>query len=161
MSIDILAADYRDPRHAQDLSYLLNCYALDPMGGGEALPEQVRLRLAGELAALPHAFSVLCYIDDEPAGLVNCFEGFSTFQCRRLVNIHDVVVLEQFRGRGISSLMLAEVEAIARRRDCCKLTLEVLEGNLAAQRAYRRFGFEAYQLDPTEGSAMFWQKSLD
>ena len=161
MCIDIVEADYRNPRHARDIGYLLNCYALDPMGGGEPLPEPVRSRLAGELAALPHAFSVLCYIDGEPAGLVNCFEGFSTFQCRRLVNIHDVVVVEDFRSRGISSLMLAEVEAIARRRDCCKLTLEVLEGNLAAQRAYRRFGFEGYQLDPSAGSALFWHKSLE
>ncbi len=161
MRIDIVQADYRDPRHAQDIGYLLNCYALDPMGGGEALPEQVRSRLAGELAALPQAFSVLCYLDDQPAGLVNCFEGFSTFRCRPLVNIHDVVVLEEFRGRGISSLMLAEVEVIARRRDCCKLTLEVLEGNLAAQGAYRKVGFEGYQLDPSAGSALFWQKALD
>ena len=32
-------------------------------------------------------------------GLVNCIEGFSTFACRPLVNVHDVVVRESHRGR--------------------------------------------------------------
>ncbi len=117
--------------------------------------------LATELSRRPHAFSVLCYIDGRPAGLVNCFEGFSTFRCKPLVNIHDVVVIDEFRGRGVSRKMLQRVEAIARQRGCCKLTLEVLEGNEAARRAYRRYGFSGYQLDPAAGQALFWEKHLE
>ena len=56
--------------------------------------------------------------------------------------------------------MLTQVEDIARQRGCCKLTLEVLEGNKAAQRSYRGFGFEGYQLVPEMGRAMFWEKPL-
>jgi ribosomal protein S18 acetylase RimI-like enzyme len=77
-----------------------------------------------------------------------------------LVNIHDIVVLPKYRGRGISQFLLQEVEAIAREKGCCKLTLEVLEGNKVAQKAYTRFGFRDYVLDPSAGKALFWQKML-
>ena len=56
--------------------------------------------------------------------------------------------------------MLAEVESIARDHDCCKLTLEVLEGNHIAKNAYQKLGFAGYELDPDTGQAVFWQKSL-
>ena len=161
MKIDIIRADYRDPRHARDLVYLLNAYAEDPMGGGRALPASVRDKLAAALAELPHAFSLLCYVDGAPAGLANCLEGFSTFKCRKLVNIHDIAVLPAFRGMGLARRLLEQVEAVARERGCCKLTLEVLEGNAGAQAAYRKFGFASYELDPALGRAMFWEKPLD
>lgn len=156
----VTQADYHDATHAHAIVELLNAYAVDPMGGGEPLPELVRTTLVGRLAALPHAFSVLCFVDGLPAGLVNCFEGLSTFEARPLVNIHDVIVSTAHRGKGISQQMLAEVERIARERGCCKLTLEVLEGNEAAQGAYKKLGFASYELDPAMGRAMFWQKKL-
>uniref|UniRef100_UPI0035583619 GNAT family N-acetyltransferase n=2 Tax=Pseudomonadota TaxID=1224 RepID=UPI0035583619 len=59
-----------------------------------------------------------------------------------------------------SQKMLAKVEEIARQRGCCKLTLEVLEGNEVAKAAYQKQGFDGYQLDPQMGRAMFWQKVL-
>ncbi|WP_295474698.1 GNAT family N-acetyltransferase [uncultured Pseudomonas sp.] len=156
----VLQASYTNPVHADAIGEMLNHYAEDVMGGGQSLPADIREQLASELAKRPHAFSVLAFVAGEPVGLVNCFEGFSTFACRPLVNIHDVVVLHSHRGLGISQKMLAKVEEIARQRGCCKLTLEVLEGNEAAQAAYRRQGFDDYQLDPQMGRALFWQKGL-
>ncbi|WP_338649442.1 GNAT family N-acetyltransferase [Pseudomonas sp. ML2-2023-3] len=156
----VLQASYSNPLHANSLAFLLDQYARDVMGGGQGLAAEVRENLAVEMSKRPHAFSVLAFVAGEPVGLVNCFEGFSTFACRPLVNIHDVVVLEVFRGKGISQKMLAEVEKIARQRGCCKLTLEVLEGNVAAQAAYRKMDFAGYELDPQMGAAMFWQKVL-
>ena len=160
MSITVILADYADANVAKDIAFLLNHYAEDPMGGGTSLPEAIQQNLAAKLAQVPNAFSVLCYVNDQAAGLINCFQGFSTFQCKPLINIHDISVHREFRGRGISQLMLAKVEAIARQRDCCKLTLEVIEGNQVAQQAYVKYGFAGYQLDATMGSALFWQKSL-
>lgn len=160
MNIKVLRADYLDERHARDLGCLLNSYALDPMGGGSALIPSVQQNLAAELARLPHAFSLICYVDGEPAGLANCFEAFSTFSCKPLINIHDIAVLAGFRGLGLSQLMLTEIEKIASEKGCCKITLEVLEGNIAARNAYEKFGFDAYELDPSLGKAMFWQKPI-
>ena len=160
MKIDVMRADYLDPQQASDIVFLLNSYATDPMGGGEALLPHVQQNLVATLATLPHALTLLCYVDDQPAGLANCFEGFSTFSCKKLLNIHDIAVLAKFRGHGLSQHLLRAVEAEAVARGCAKLTLEVLEGNVAARAAYEKFGFGAYQLDQAMGQAMFWQKSL-
>ncbi|HHL31457.1 MAG TPA: GNAT family N-acetyltransferase, partial [Oceanospirillales bacterium] len=75
-------------------------------------------------------------------------------------NIHDLIVATEFRGRGLSTKMLKMVEEIAIERNCCKLTLEVLENNVIAINSYKKFGFENYQLDPIMGKAEFWQKNL-
>ncbi len=156
----VLQASYSNPIHAQAIGFLINQYAEDAMGGGQSLSQDTREQLAIELAKRSHAFSVLAFIAGEPVGLINCFEGFSTFACRPLVNIHDVVVVAAVRGQGIGQKMLAKVEEIARQRGCCKITLEVLEGNESAQAAYSKQGFSDYQLDPQMGKALFWQKAL-
>lgn len=156
----ITTADLSNPEHARALVFLLNEYAKDEMGGQEELSGHVKANLAAALRQRPGAHAVLAYVDEQPAGLAICFEGFSTFACRPLLNIHDLVVLPAYRGRGLSKKLLGQVEAIARQLDCCKLTLEVLEGNTLAQAAYRGCGFDGYQLDPQTGKALFWQKKL-
>jgi len=159
-TLQVVIADYRDPKHAADLVALMDEYARDPFGGGEPLAENCRQALTAKLAEFPGAFSVLAYRGDQPLGLVNCFMGFSTFTCKPLVNIHDVVVSESVRGGGICTAMFEKVVAVARERGCCKLTLEVLEKNLPAQAAYRKIGFRPYALDESFGQAEFWQRYL-
>lgn len=158
---EIVRVRYDDARHADALIALLEAYARDPAGGGEPLSDFARGNLIAALAARPFVFSVLAFDDGTPVGLVNAIEGFSTFACQPLVNVHDVVVLPSHRGRGIAALMFAEVEAIARERNACKLTLEVLDGNAAARALYQRLGFTAYQLDPAMGQAQFLHKWLE
>ena len=158
--IDILIADYKRPSHQQAILMLLDAYASDPMGGGRGLDEAAKRRLLPLLAEQSGAFSVLAFFDRKPAGLVNCFQALSTFQAKPLINIHDVTVLPEYRGRGLSTAMLCKVENVARQRGCCKLTLEVLEGNEIARRAYEKFGFSGYELDPALGQALFWEKKL-
>lgn len=131
------------------------------MGGGKPLSDYAKTHLIAEMAARASLFSVLAFNGTEAIGLVNCAEGFSTFACRPLVNIHDVAVIPAYRGRGIATKMLARVEHLARMRGACKLTLEVLTGNHAAVRLYSANGFDAYQLDPQMGHANFLQKWLD
>lgn len=160
-NIQVLDVDYADARQAQELVELLNSYAVDPAGGGKGLSEFARQNLPSALAARSQAFSVIAYQNGDAIGLVNCIEGFSTFACRPLVNVHDVVVLEQHRGQGVAARMLERVETLARGRGACKLTLEVLQGNQSAMRLYQRLGFAGYQLDPAMGQAGFMQKWLD
>jgi ribosomal protein S18 acetylase RimI-like enzyme len=160
MEIKVSRVDYKNSQQTNDLLYLLNTYALDPMGGGKALDKYVIDNLVSELSVLPHAFSVIGYIENEPVGLINCFEAFSTFLCKPLVNIHDVIVLKEHRGKGISQKMLSFVEKISADKGCCKLTLEVLSGNKIAKSSYQKYGFTGYELDPTLGKAEFWQKLI-
>jgi GNAT superfamily N-acetyltransferase len=160
VTIEVVLADYRDAAQAAALVELLDGYARDPAGGGTPLSAQVRAELPAALAARPQAFSVLAYDDGQAVGLINCVEGFSTFACRPLVNVHDVVVASSHRGQRLAQRMLERVEQEARARGACKLTLEVLSGNVSARKAYEREGFADYQLDPAFGSAMFMQKKL-
>ncbi len=159
--IGVVRARYDDPSHAAALVDLLDHYARDPAGGGEPLSDFARGNLVASLAARPFVFSVLAFEGNTPVGLINAIEGFSTFACKPLVNVHDVVVAAGHRGRGIAARMFAEVEGIARERGACKLTLEVLDGNAAARALYQRLGFTAYQLDPAMGNAQFLHKWLD
>lgn len=160
MSTRIVVADYLNPTHAQHIVELMEVYALDPMGGGKPLAEKVKQSLVSEMAKRPFLFTLICYVDDNPAALVNCIEGFSTFAGKPLINIHDVVVNSEYRGEGLSQRMLEQVSMIAKDKGCCKITLEVLEGNHVAQQAYCKHGFAGYELDPKMGKAMFWQKAL-
>jgi ribosomal protein S18 acetylase RimI-like enzyme len=160
MTIALENVDFTDPKHEKDMLFLLDHYAKDPMGGGKPLAEDVKKNLAKALSKLPHAFAVIAYAGAEPAGLITCFEGFSTFACKPLISIHDIIVHASFRGYGISQKLLEAVEGIAHEKACCKITLEVLEGNEIAKNAYRKFGFEGYELDPQMGKAEFWEKSL-
>ncbi len=160
MNIEVKIADYLDKEQAIDIGYLLDAYSQDEMGGSQSLSDSLKSNLANELSKLPHAFSVICYVNNKPAGLVNCFEAFSTFKCKPLINIHDVIVVNKFRGLGLSQRMLSKVEEIAKSKGCCKITLEVLEGNKVAQKSYIKFGFAGYELDPVMGKALFWQKNV-
>jgi ribosomal protein S18 acetylase RimI-like enzyme len=158
--VRIARLDPRSPVDAAALVALLDEYARDPTGGGVALGAEARARLPGLLASRPHYLGLLAWTGDTPVGLVNAFEGVSTFKARPLLNIHDIAVTATHRGRGIGRRLLAEAEAHARSRGCCKLTLEALEGNAVALALYRAFGFRAYTLDAAMGRATFHEKWL-
>lgn len=160
-AITVRRADYAHAADAAAVVMLLDAYASDPAGGGEPLSDFAKAHLVPSLAARPTAFSILAFDGTEPVGLVNCIEGFSTFACQPLVNVHDVAVLASHRGRRIGEQMLALAEQMARERGACKLTLEVLSGNVGARKLYERIGFADYQLDPAMGHACFMQKWLE
>jgi len=160
MKNEVVIVDYADEKQVQDLIRLLDLYACDPMGGGQGLSKHAKKHLAQELSKRDYMFSLIAYIDDKPAGLANCIESFSTFACKPVINIHDMAVNPEYRGKGISQNLLAKIEEVARHKGSAKITLEVLTGNKVAMNAYRKFGFSGYELDPTAGKAEFWEKKL-
>lgn len=157
----IVDADYSDPDHAHAIVFLLDSYASDPMGGNAPLSEFVRNNLVRELAKRDTAHVVLAFDEETPVGMMVCFEGFSTFACKPLLNIHDVIVHADHRGKGIATAMFSYIEDKACNMGCCKLTLEVLSENKVAQGLYTKCGFAGYELNPETGHALFWQKKLD
>lgn len=158
--ITVRRADYASALDRTALVELLGAYAIDPMGGGAPLADEVRATLCERLAQVPLAISFIAWLEGEAVGLVNCFEGFSTFKARPLLNVHDLVVLPAHRARGVGQALLAAAQKHAQERGCCKLTLEVLSGNARALRSYQHFGFAPYTLDPREGQALLMQKWL-
>lgn len=144
-------ADYSDAADAATVSTLLNGYALDQFGNSAPLDDAVRAHLCAHLAKVQGAFSVIASVGDTPVGLINAFQGFSTFKCEPLINVHDVFVEPAHRRKGITQRMMEKVQEIAVSRGCCKLTLEVLSNNPNAMGSYAKFGFKSYELDPELG----------
>jgi ribosomal protein S18 acetylase RimI-like enzyme len=160
MKIETKLVNYDDEKQANELLLLLNEYAKDPMGGGSELATHSKSNLIEELKKRSFIFSIICYVDGKPAGFSNCIEGFSTFKCKPLINIHDFAVNSEFRGLQLSQRLMNKIEDLAISKGCCKITLEVLEGNQVAKSAYIKAGFKGYELDPEMGKAVFWEKSL-
>lgn len=159
-TIHVERVDYRDAGHAALVVRLLDEYACDPMGGDTALPDPVKERLIPALIECASAVSFIAFVDGQPAGLLNGFITVSTFRALPLFNIHDVIVSAEFRRRGVAQQLFVAAEQFARERGCCKLTLEVLEGNSGARALYDELGFSGYSLALATGCALFMQKLL-
>jgi GNAT superfamily N-acetyltransferase len=158
--INIVHADLNNQQHAEAYLALMSHYASDPMGGGEDISDFAKQNLVTSLLKRNDIFIILIFANDQPAALLTAIEGFSTFACKPLFNIHDVVVHRDFRGKGLTKHLFGKIEDVAKQRDCCKITLEVLSGNEVACNAYKALGFSDYQLDPAFGSALFWSKKI-
>lgn len=157
---NIIQADLENKDHANAYLTLMSHYACDPMGGGEDLSDYAKANLVSTILKRTDMVILLVFKQDKPAALLTAIEGFSTFACKPMFNIHDVAVTKEFRGLGLTGMLFSGIEEIARQRGYCKISLEVLSGNQIAKNAYTKYGYSDYQLDPCHGSALFWTKSL-
>ena len=153
--LEIIEADFSDSSHAEAIIHVTNQYAKDPMGLGKELPQKTRENLIAEMKKFPGAFSLIAFFEDEPAGVANCIYSFSTFNAAKVINIHDLAVLQNYRSKGIGQALIGAVEKIAREDQCCKVTLEVREDN-RARNLYERLGFSY-----GEPTMYFMSKELD
>ena len=142
MKLHVREADFDDDRDVSAFIAILDSYASSPVGGGRPLALDVRERVVPMLRRHATSLVLLAFADDEPVGIAVCFFGLSTVRARPLLNIHDLAVLPQYQGQGVGTALLNAVEERARRKGCCKLTLEVLDDNTPARAVYQRFGFE-------------------
>ena len=155
----VILADLELPSHQQAILRLLDMYCRDQFGAAKPLPRETSERL---IDGLKEARGI-CFLASEetPAGpsefigLALCLPSFSSFRARPILNIHDIAVAPGHRGKGVGQALLQAVEAEARRRGCCKVTLEVREDNEVAKAAYRRAGFTS-----TEPETFFWGREL-
>lgn len=152
--------DFDNIKHKADLVDMLIDYSTDRMGGGKALDQDIARQSVDMLARHEFATSFLGYVGDAPTGFANCFETVATFAAAPAINIHDLAVSRKYRRQGIAAKLLRAIEEHTKERGGYKMTLEVLEGNVPAQKAYTKAGFRPYQLDPDIGNAMFWQKII-
>jgi len=166
ININIVPLDYSNPQHADAILSLLSEYADDPAIGRPGISDEVKSRLLGEMAARPSVIAMLAFSagDSESitaAGAVICIESFSTFSAKSVMNIHDIMVAKNDRGKGVGRRLLEAVEALARKRHCSKITLEVFESNEIAKTVYHRFGFYPPDEDKKMGQTLFLTKPID
>jgi len=138
--VEIKEAVFSRKEHREAIIKITDAYAQDPMGLGFPLPESAKEKMIRELEKFPLSLIFIAFYNGEAAGLATCFYGFSTFSAAKIINIHDLAVLNEYRGKGIGSSLLAAVEKKAKDELCCKITLEVREDN-RARNLYEHIGF--------------------
>lgn len=140
--VEIIQADLSVDEHCRAIVDLTDRYAREPMGMEQPLPKVVKESLIENLRNFPCSLHFLAYVGGEPAGLANCMIGFSTFCASGVLNVHDLTVAREFRGKGVGGALLEAVEQEALDKGYCKLTLEVREDN-RAKNLYERQGFSS------------------
>ena len=158
---EIVLADLGNEAHRSALLEVLSRYVEEPGISGSPLPEAVRKRVVDALREHPTTEVLLAFDSGRPLGMAVCFVSFSTFRARRVLNVHDLAVVAEARGRGLGRRLLQAVQERARALDCCKLTLEVLEDNHVARSLYQSFGFGDYALGQVQKPTFFLEKPLD
>jgi len=159
MQVEIVEADFANPVHCAGIVDALDSYASDPVGGGVPLSADVRERLVPLLRDHPTTLVLLALAESRVVGVAICLLVLSTFRARPVLNVHDLAVLSECRGKGVGRALLAAAEERARRQGCYMLSLEVQDGNQRAAGLYRSFGFADYALGD-QGAARFLVKRL-
>jgi len=153
-TLAVRRVDFANADDVEQYLKLLDAYARDPMGAGQPLPGGVLERLPADLAGHPGAHCLLAEYGETAVGFATCFLGYSTFRARPLLNIHDIAVLAEWRGKSVARYLLAAIADLGRQLGCCRITLEVREDNPRARTVYQNAGFVAAQC------SLFMEKSL-
>jgi GNAT superfamily N-acetyltransferase len=123
-----------------------------------ALPVEAQSEVVNQLFALPYFHGFICFVDNEPAAFAVCFESYSTYRARKVLNIHDFMVSAVYRGQGVGKQQLKFIEQYCRENNYLKITLEVDDENKSAQQLYATCGFEDFKV--VLKGLNHWQKYL-
>ncbi len=155
----IVKVDFHNQQQGEDLVYMLGQYALDEHVGGKRLTDYTQQNLMRALQETPIAVSFIAYIVEEPVGLINCIQGFSTFKARPLLNIHGLIIRDGYRGQGIGTQLLARAEEEARSRECCKVSWKFLNRMRVRKRYIRKLVLKGTTLEITLIMPSFGKKN--
>ena len=132
------------PATADDVPTLLAF--IHGMAEYEHLADQVTATEESLLESLfgdpPAAEALLAVEDHNPAGFAVYFHTYSTFLARRSMYLEDLYVSPEYRRRGLGTLLLRRVAAIAVERDCGRFEWTALDWNTDAHRFYEGLGAE-------------------
>ena len=83
----------------------------------------------------------LAWLDRRAVGVAVCMTGFATFTAKPVINVHDLAVTADCRGRGIGRLLLEAVESKAPANQVAESDSGSERRQRSCPEAYRRFGF--------------------
>jgi ribosomal protein S18 acetylase RimI-like enzyme len=110
-------------------TYLRDLYAQCREGKAEILVAEVGAGVVGWVGVVPRHVSDDILDHD-----------------REFAYITDLIVLQDYRGRGIGRQLLAAAEEYAARHGARRLRVGVLAANAAAHRLYHSMGFRDYEV---------------
>lgn len=80
--------------------------------------------------------------EGELVGFTQLYPIFSSTRMKRLWLLNDLFVAEEFRGQGISKLLIERAKELARETDACGVMLETQKTNEVGNKLYPHVGFE-------------------
>ena len=147
-----------DLNNNDDIEYILTVldnYKTDGMGESPPYSKIERLNLIKKFKSYPKIYIFLAFVNNKIAGGAVCFNTFSTFTTKDVLNIHDICVIKDFRGFGLGRDIMNSIIEQGIKINCGKITLEVREDNIVAQTLYSSLDFgEAIPV------MKFWSKYL-
>ncbi|QUJ69933.1 GNAT family N-acetyltransferase (plasmid) [Photobacterium sp. GJ3] len=75
-------------------------------------------------------------------GFATLYPGFSSISLQQFWTLNDLYVVDQARGQGVGTALLATVEAHATATQAKGIALETSVENLSAQRLYESLGYQ-------------------
>jgi ribosomal protein S18 acetylase RimI-like enzyme len=135
--------------HADDDDFILDLadrfvdFELPPWRKRSETLAGIRRDIEHHLVTLPGASHLFVAEDDEgqPLGFLHLQTRKDFFTGAQNCHISDLVVAEDFEGRGVASAMLRFAEGWAKEHRCRHLTLGVFPNNQRARALYERHGF--------------------
>ena len=118
-----------------------------------------KLALAGELRN-----EVAHYLVMEADGVICGYGGM--WLLFEEAHVTNVAIMPEYRGQGRGKRLMLAMMRHAIKRGAEKMTLEVREGNLVAQRLYAKLGFEqngfrkGYYSETGEGALILWNEDI-
>lgn len=94
-------------------------------------------------ARFEHGQSVifLARLGNLPVGFAQLYSSFSSTALARVYILNDLYVADEGRRLGVGSALLAAIERYAAQFGACRLSLNVKQGNTAAQQLYAARGW--------------------
>ncbi len=117
---------------------------------GAEIAEAYLAKISAAIAA-DHGCIVVAFDGDRRVGYMACRIGTGdavaeAADSNRFGYVSDVFVISDMRGRGIAALLVAEAERRLRPHGVTRLRLSSLANNDQAIRAYRKAGFNDYEV---------------
>lgn len=100
-------------------------------------------RMFKKMQSLPDQYANYVYvIDGKVTGFISVVFYKTFFHRVGTAQVNELVIDEQFRGKGIGQALMKAAEKEARHRGMDELEVGTESDNLAAQKFYRKYGFD-------------------
>ena len=103
----------------------------------------------------PKFEAIIASYMNQPVGIALYFFTYSSWAARSVLNLHDIIVSKQFRGKGVGRHLIAYLANKAKQKACCRIDLEVRCYN-QARKFYEKLGFKQdtsnliYEIDQSQ-----------
>ena len=151
MNISVVYVDIKSVEHRSIFDALFTEYAL-------TLSVDIERTMVTQLFELPYFHGFICFDDQIPIGFAVCFESYSTYRAKKVLNIHDFMICGDYRGQGVGKTLLQGIDQYCCENDVLKITLEVDNDNIVARKLYNSCDYEDCNI--VQKGLLHWQKYL-